>query len=449
MDTNVQPNNVEEHQYMSSLTQETTAQPASAASSPADMIIPHAPLPEDMFARQSERRTGWIQWFAAFKNVLPVYIATHLAFFVITCLSVLFVLKDFSWQALPTYTLWHSWDLWDSGIFTTIAKYGYTNYNRTAFFPLYPLLERALMYVTHDDPFIAGLVISDLAGLGIFVVLYRLVQDDFSAELAERTVLYLAIFPTAFYLASGYNESLFIFFSLMSFYQLRRGHWWLAGIFGFLASLTRSAGLLMLIPFCYEYVRQHTFQWKAIRWDVFWGTLIPAGLALFGVWCFIQYHDFLAFSHAQAAWNRSLAFPGYGIVISIQAIQKSQGFLSFQSLRNLTDLLPDLFILLFILLSFVGPWRFPRQLWAYGLYASILYIFLQLFPNGGTGLFPLESVGRFMLELFPAFIVMAAVGKYKTFHMSYLMVSGCCSLLLIDAIFNRSLGVIIVDRSVL
>ncbi|HCI82895.1 MAG TPA: hypothetical protein DHW02_24755, partial [Ktedonobacter sp.] len=43
---------------------------------------------------------------------------------------------------------------------------------------------------------------------------------------------------------------------------------------------------------------------------------------------------------------------------------------------------------------------------------------------GGTNLFPLESVGRFMLELFPAFIIMAAAGKNKNFHMSYLMVSG-------------------------
>ena len=423
MDTNVQSNNIDEYQYTPPLTQEAPDLTASKVSSPADIVIPNTPLPDDIFSEQSGRRTHWTQWYAAIKNILPVYIATHLAFFVITCLSVLFVLKDFSWQALPTYTLWHSWNRWDAGLFTTIAQYGYTSYNRTAFFPLYPMLERALMYITHNDPFIAGLIISNLAGLGIFVVLYRLVKDDFSAELAERTVLYLAIFPTAFYLASGYDESLFIFLSLMSFYQLRKGHWWLAGIFGFLVSLTRSEGLLVFIPFCYEYLRQHTFQWKAIRWDVLWGALIPAGLALFGVWCFIQYHDFLAFSHAQAAWNRSLAFPGYGIVTSIQAIQKSQGLLSFQSLRNLTDLLPDLFILLFIFLSFVGPWRFPRQMWVYGIYAGILYIFLQLFPNGGTGLFPLESVGRFMLELFPAFIVMAAVGKHKTFHMSYLMVS--------------------------
>src|SRR5258708_29765328 len=130
-------------------------------------------------------------------------------------------------------------------IFTTIAKYGYTDINRTAFFPLYSLLERALMYV-HNNPLIDGLIISNLAGLGIFVVLYRLVSEDFNAGQAERTVLYLALFPTAFYLASGYNESLFIFLVVLNFYQLRHGHWWWAGLFGFLAGLTRSAGILLL-----------------------------------------------------------------------------------------------------------------------------------------------------------------------------------------------------------
>lgn len=372
----------------------------------------------------SIQQNFWMLWYSALKHVFPIYLAVHLAFFVITCLSVLFTLKDFSWQALPTRTLWQSWDRWDTTHFTHIASYGYTDYTRTAFFPLYPLLERGLMYITHNNPFIAGLIISNLAALGIFIVLYRLVSEDFNADQAERAVLYLALFPTAFYFASGYNESLFIFFAALTLYQLRHGKWWWAGLFGFLASLTRSVGILLVIPFYYEYLRQYQFQLRAIRWNASAGALIPGGLVLFATWCYIQYHDPLAFSHAQATWNRYLAFPGYGIILSIHNIQTSMGMLSFQALRNMTDLLPDLFILLFIILSFVGPWRLPRQLWVYGIYALVLYIFLQLFPNGGTGLFPLESVGRFMLEVFPAFIVMAAAGKHKTFHMSYLMVSG-------------------------
>ncbi len=105
-------------------------------------------------------------------------------------------------------------------------------------------------------------------------------------------------------------------------------------------------------------------------------------------------------------------------------ILRNPGILSFLVLRNMTDLLPDLFILLFIMLSFVGPWRLPRHLWVYGIYALVLFAFLQSFPKTGIVPYHLESTGRYMLEVFPAFIVMAAVGKHKTFHLSYLMVSG-------------------------
>ena len=424
MDTNMQSDSIDWQQHEIPGEQALPVSKQSTTEEMASAAFVDLPVTPRVNEEHTKAESFWMQWYNALIRVFPIYLATHLAFFVTTCLSVLFTFKDFWWQALPLFTLWHSWDLWDSSIFTAIAKYGYTYFSSMAFFPLYPLLERGLMYLTHDNPFLAGLIISNLAGLGIFVVLYRLVREDFNAEQAERAVLYLALFPTAFYLASGYNESLFIFFAVLNFYQLRRGHWWWAGFFGFLAGLTRSAGILLLIPFCYEYLRQHQFQLKAFRWNALAGALIPCGLALFSAWCYLQYHDPLAFSHAQAAWNRYPAFPGYGIILSIQNIQNSRGLLSFQVLRNLTDLVPDLFILLFIILSFVGPWRLPRQLWIYGIYAFVLYIFLQLFPNGGTGLFPLESVGRFMLEVFPAFIVMAAAGKNKTFHMSYLMISG-------------------------
>ena len=68
---------------------------------------------------------------------------------------------------------------------------------------------------------------------------YRLVEEDFDQERAYRTVLYLSVFPTSFFLAAAYNESLFLCFSLLSFYEMRHGRWWLAGLFGFLAGLTR------------------------------------------------------------------------------------------------------------------------------------------------------------------------------------------------------------------
>jgi Gpi18-like mannosyltransferase len=377
---------------------------------------------EEMLSTQ--KPLFWRKWYTAFVEVFPVYLSVHLAFVLLSFLAGLFTTRDFAWSAPPFYTLWQSWLRWDTGLYITISQHGYVHLYHTAFFPLYPFFERVITFFIHSA-LIAGLLISDIAGLVLLIVLYQLVHEDFDQERAARTILYLSIFPTAFYLASGYNESLFICLALLCFYNLRHGNWWLAALFGFLAGLTRSAGLLLVLPFCYEYLRQHQFMLKKFRLDFLGILLIPLAVVLFGLYCYYKFHDFLAFSHVQATvWNRHLHPPWYGFIRSIRAIRISSGPLSFQALRNLTDLVPDLLILLMIAFMFVGPWRLRRDLWVYGVYALSLYLFFMLFPMDGTGLFPLQSTGRFMLEVFPAFIVLATLGKYRLVHLNYLFLSG-------------------------
>ncbi len=374
--------------------------------------------------RDSTPQTFRATWLSAIWSILPVYIAVHIAFFLTTCLSFLFTHRDFDGTWVPFSALPEAWHHWDTGFYMVIARYGYQKVEQTAFFPLQAVLERALMPLTHNNPLVAGLIISDVAGFFLLVVLYGLVREDFDEERAGRTVLYLSLFPTAFFLASGYNESLFICLALLSFYNMRHGNWWLAGLFGFFASLTRSAGIFLLVPFYYEYLRQHQFHLKRICFDVISGGLIAAGLALYAAYCYYKFHDPLAFSHVQAVWNHHLEPPWFGIIASITAISQSGGLIGFQSIRNLLDLVPDLLMLVSIILIFVGPWRFPRSIWSYGVYALVVWVFLQLFPVGGTGLFPLQSVSRYLLEMFPGFIILATFGKYRMFHMNYVVISG-------------------------
>src|SRR2546421_11824304 len=372
-------------------------------------------------------KTARAKWFNAFKNVLPIYISIHLAFFVITCLAVLFIIPDFSWKALPIDTLWQSWNRWDSLHYTYLATHGYTDWWRTVFFPLFPLLERYLALIT-GDPFIAGLIISNVAGLGMLVVLYRLVEEDFDSERAYRTALYLSVFPAAFFFAAAYAEALFLLLALLSFYYMRQGSWWLAGVFGFFSLLTRSTGLLLLSPFCYEYLRQHQFKLRTIRFDVFGGALIGTGLGLFMLYCYHRFHSFFPFVRAEHfMWSRDPQSPWFLIKNVIAGIAQSNGFLSFHALRNIIDAGQILLILVLLILSIIGPWRFPRTLWVYTLYAVVLFVVLQLNPvkvNPIRGPFPLQSFPRYMLEVFPAFIVLAGLGKYRIIHLSYLMVSG-------------------------
>lgn len=379
------------------------------------------PMDEAAVAHQEKKtsRSAWSKWFNAFKQILPIYLSLHLAFLILTYLSALFIIGNFSTKTLRISTLWLAWFRWDSGHFTAIASNGYDVAWRTAFFPLFPLLERGGAFLTHD-PFIAGLIISNLAGLGMLVVLYRLVQEDFDAERAFRAVLYLSVFPTAFFFAAAYNESLFLLLTLLSFYHMRRENWWLAGLFGLLASLTRSAGVVLFLPFCYEYIQQHQFSIKKVRFAAISSLGIPAGIGIFALYCYYKFHDPLSFSHAQVVWSRHLHAPWSGLINSFMVIQ-NRHVLSFDSIHNVLDLSACLFVLALVVLCFVGPWKFPKAYWVYGLYAALIYIFLLLFPANGSA--PLQSYSRFMLEVFPAFIVLAAIGKKQWFNLYYLVLS--------------------------
>ncbi|MBE3558952.1 MAG: glycosyltransferase family 39 protein [Ktedonobacteraceae bacterium] len=367
----------------------------------------------------------WKKWAEALKAILPIYIAQHLAVFIITILLILFQVNDFDASNARIKTLWEMWHHWDTGHYIHIATYGYTESWRTAFFPLYPLLIKGLSPLV-TSPLIAGLLISNIAGLIMCTVLYQLVREDFEHEMARRTVLFLSLFPTAFFFLAAYNESLFLCLVLLCFYHIRRGHWWLAGLFGMGASLTRSAGVFLLLPFCYEYLRQHEFRWTTLRpqlTNAISMALIPLGVGIFAFYCYARFDDALAFSHAQSHWGRYFTVPWWGAMKSFFAIKHSSGLLSFQALHNLLDLVPTLLILTLILLGLFGPWRFPRSYLSYSLYAITLFLFLQSVPINWIA-FPLQSQGRYMLEIFPAFIVLARLGEYEPLQLTYRMVSG-------------------------
>ncbi len=341
-------------------------------------------------------RTSWRKWYAALKNVLPIYIAIHLALFTISCLAFLFTNKDFSSQIMPISTLWTQWHHWDTGVYMRIALHGYDLFSNMAFYPLYPLLERGFMAIT-GGPLTAGLIVSNVAELILFVVLYRLLEEDFNGERAYHSILYFAIFPSAFFLSAAYTESLFLCLSVLSFYHIRRERWWLAGLFGGLASLTRPDAMFLLVPFCYEYLRRIWPQQvqslrsifsrellirllKSFRFDILAGLCLPAGIALFMLYGYYQFHDPLAFVHAHAYWGRFLSFPGWGMLRAAWKILQ-HGLLSFEAMRTLIDLGTDLLVLLLIFLSFIGPWKLPKTLWSYGLYAAARLSLPPAFPQ--------------------------------------------------------------------
>ena len=96
-----------------------------------------------------------------------------------------------------------------------------------------------------------------------FLYLYKLAKLEFNEGVAVKAVLFLSVFPTAYFLSAPYTEGLFFALVIASIYYARLGKWGFAGILGFLAALTRLAGLLLLPVLLFEYY--HQTGWKPLK----------------------------------------------------------------------------------------------------------------------------------------------------------------------------------------
>ena len=155
------------------------------------------------------------------------------------------------------------WLHWDAAAYVRIAHQGYAFTPDTAFFPLWPLLMHLggqLLGGRYPlSYYLAGLLIANICFFFTLVLLYILLAQDFEPSLAGRALLYLAINPYALFFFLGYSEALFVLLCVAVFLFLRRGKaldWWFAGGIGFLATLTRSTGLWLCLPFLVMYIRQ-------------------------------------------------------------------------------------------------------------------------------------------------------------------------------------------------
>ena len=361
---------------------------------------------------------------APIADILWLFIATRLLLVAATYIGyILFPVPPHVYPVQPVDIggLLTSWNHWDAVHYTQIAQSGYQNIFDTAFFPLFPLLIKGGALLIGNQGYIAvGMILSNLALLGALFVLYQIATDMLGERAGRRTILYLCIFPTAFFFFAPYNESLFLLLTASAFLALRRQKWWLAGALGLFAALTRSAGLLLVFPYLYELwvARKDMADDEQSTFHKVWQTLskllpvalIPLGTLIYAFYCWRVFHDPLAFSTVQSHWDRQLTVPGVGIIFSLGQLFFIQPFGSFFEVHILIDLAATVG---FILLAILG-WRTLRS--SYTLWMGLLLFFTLVSPAIHQA-DALVSTQRFVLEMFPGFITLAALGiKHPRLH---------------------------------
>ena len=330
---------------------------------------------------------------------------------------------------------------WDAVWYLGIADSGYGGADspRVAFFPLYPLLVRAVGELgggSRGALLVASYAVALAALLAALHLLHRLVALELGRRLAAPTLLLLCAFPASLFLGAPYSESLFLLASVGAVYAARKGAWAWAGVAAAAASGTRSAGVLLLVPLAILYLygpradrpgeRSAPLRrgWRgslrpvhAIRADAAWLMLAPAGLAAYMAYLGAAHGEPLAFASVQEFWSRDFAGPlggaWEGLVAAWagarQLLSGSRETVYFavaagDPFRVAAHNLVLFGFLVFGLVAVVGVLR--RLPFAYGAYVVCALMLPLSFPVTPQ---PLMSLPRFLLVLFPIFMWLALV----------------------------------------
>ena len=394
---------------------------------------PTGPVPNQSGAEHDERRDARRAALAALASRLVAFAA---AFGATYWLGARFYPRRVATPAdllahHPLSFLIGAWDNFDGHWFIRIATHGYEGW-RAAFFPLYPLLVHLGTEVVRKVG-VSGILVSLICYALAMVVLYRLVKADLGSRVALWSVVLLSFAPTAFFFQAVYSESLFLLLTLLSFGAGRNGRWLLAGVSGLLAALTRSAGVVLLLPLAWMWLEQRRGRPLALPGgkaglvevpgrpahlaSLACLLLVPAGVGIYMAYTWARFHDALLFVAAERHWHRHLSSPTTALIHGTRAMIHSVRAIAadphayfvfarppfrlmWLTVGNLTAFVALVVALVLLVLC----WR--RLPASYTLFAIATLLLPLSYPSRGI---PLLSMPRFVLVDFPLFVALACV----------------------------------------
>jgi len=249
-------------------------------------------------------------------------------------------------------------------------------------------------------PVVAGIALSLLFLISSIKTLNDLWKLDYTKRQIKTALLFLIIFPTSFFFWSVYSESLFLFLTVYAMYAARKKQLWRAAIVGFLASLTRIVGFLIVVPLCIEWYH-HTK--KSVR-DLIILLCAPLGTIAYAIYNGVRWgnpHLFLK-AHTELSNGRSM-----NIVFFPQTI--------YRYFKILTTVSPNVWewkIAGLELIVFIAGASGIYLLWKNKVRLSyVVYVLVSFFVPASSGTF--SGLPRYILVLFPLALVFTFIkNKY-------------------------------------
>lgn len=337
----------------------------------------------------------------------------------------------------PLSHFFTTWVQWDAGWYIVIARAGYWSRPAAAFFPLYPLTMHVGSLLFHFLPQApVAMIVSNLATLAAMIGVGLLARYEAGEPGAALPAIAVTLaYPLAFFLAAPYTEGLFLALTVFALYFARRGYWWRAALCAFLAGLTRSTGVILILPLLWEYGAQHKWwhlsAWRHGAWRVRLrprvvarGLVVCAAVpAAFGVVMLIDWHvygDPLRFLHAESLYWQHASWTPWHTATAVLSNILHPPASSYFRLLMVVNLVPLVGMLAATILL-------ARRLTPiYVLYMlGLLYLIFSAPVANRPEVF--VSAGRYLVVAFPLFLVIARWGEA---HPRILATSVCAGLLL-------------------
>ena len=305
------------------------------------------------------------------------------------------------------------WSRWDAPHFLRVAEVGYGSTVGDdalfiVFLPGYPVLVAILSLVVRGH-IVAGLLVSFAASVGAGWLLHRVVRIDTDDATAWRAVVLLFAFPSAYFLAAPYSESLFLLAVLGAVYAARTQRWARSGAAAALATATRLQALPLLGGLAVESLRGRVAnRTRAAR--LAWVSLGALGFVVYLAINLVVHGDALHFVEVQRShWSNRAAFPWEPLRNAVDAI--AGGGLSEDLATIHWGRIGATVFVASVLGGGLSRLRLADHVYAW---ASLLLILSSSW---------LISMPRYILGIYPLFIVLATMLRTRVRFWTFASIS--------------------------
>ena len=279
-------------------------------------------------------------------------------------------------EASLRYLLFGVWERFDTLWYLHIAAHGYDRADAVVFFPLYPSLIKIASLLI--PPTAAALLISTLAAFFLFWGLQELLLGDGPPTLVNQSVFLCAVWPASFIFFAGYPESLLFALIAWSLCLAQRDRWPAAAALGLAAALTKAIGVVVIVPLLVMAIQHRKIKALPV-------LLIPLGSAGFLGYLHWTGHAALASAYGQY-WRTSTAAPWETLYVSVYTLAHAPNPILLMNL---------IFLLSVSILAMLSRLKVEHLL--YSAAAILLFLCKETIP-------PLQSMMRYLLIIFPAFV---------------------------------------------